>query len=146
MKSNILVLTTLLLAANSWSQETPERALTMPVESVPHSDDSNRVYQVAEEEAEFPGGRGELLKFISSSIQYPESALKNKLEGKCYVQFIVESDGSITNQKIARGVPDCTECDAEALRVVSTMPKWKPGKMGGKPVRTLFYVPVVFKL
>lgn len=142
MKNNILLLLVLFLTANSWSQDAPPPPPT-PTRAV---EDSNYVYQFVDVEAEFPGGREELLKYLASTIQYPKKAAELKLGGKCYIQFVVEKDGTITNPKIIRGVPDFPECDAEALRVVRLMPKWKPGEVGGKVVRSNFTLPVIFKI
>lgn len=148
MKNNILLLVALLLAANSWSQEESEIGPKGEIggEPILYVEDSNHVYQFVDVSAEFPGGEAELRKFISTNIHYPPSALKNKLEGKCYIQFIVEKNGRVSNPRVMRGVPDCPECVAEALRVIRTMPKWKPGEVDGKAVRSNFNLPVMFKL
>ncbi|MDH4471440.1 MAG: energy transducer TonB [Fluviicola sp.] len=148
MKSIILLLTTLLLTATSWSQETQEPALAMPdpmLETDPDAPDSNYVFPLVDVAAEFPGGREGLFNYLATTIQYPERAKKLKIGGRCYLQFVVETDGTVTNAKIMRGVPDCPECDAEALRVIGLMPKWKPGEVEGKPVRSNFNLPVTFK-
>lgn len=148
MKNNILLLVALLLAANSWSQEESEIGPKGEIggEPILYVEDSNQVYQFVDVEPEFPGGREGLLNYLASTIQYPEKATKLKLSGKCYIQFVIEKNGMVTNPKIMRGVPDCPECDAEALRVIRTMPKWKPGEVAGKPVRSNFNLPVMFKL
>jgi protein TonB len=148
MKKSSILFVFLFLVGILWSQEEPQTTSVpdVPAERVPAVVDSNYVYKFVDVEPEFPGGRPELLKYISSNIQYPQRALKKKLEGKCYLRFIVETDGSITNPKVLRGVPDCPECDAEALRVVSAMPKWKPGELDGKPVRSAYNLPIVYKV
>jgi protein TonB len=148
MKNNILLLVALLLAANSWSQEESEIGPKGEIggEPILYVEDSNLVFQLVDVAAEFPGGREALFKYLATTIQYPPSAVKKKLEGKCYIQFVVEKNGTVSNPKIIRGVTDCPECDAEALRVVSIMPKWKPGEVDGKPVRSNFNLPVMFKL
>lgn len=104
------------------------------------------VYLDVEESAEFPGGRAAMMKFLGDNIKYPETAIDQGLEGKCYLRFIVGTDGKITDVKVTRPVPDCPDCDAEAKRVVKSMPRWKPGKIGGKGVRSYFDLPVNFKL
>lgn len=81
--------------------------------------------------------------FIQRNIRYPEVALKNKIEGRVYVTFTVETDGSITNIKVLRDIGG--GCGQEAVRVVSIMPKWKPGTQRGKPVRVQFNLPIVFQ-
>lgn len=102
------------------------------------------VFMVAEQMPEFPGGMKEMLKFLQENVKYPENAMKNNVQGRVIVQFVVEKDGTLTEFKVARSVdPDL---DAEALRVLQTMPKWKPGMQRGKIVRVKFTVPVSFKL
>ena len=102
------------------------------------------VFMVAEQMPEFPGGMKELLKFLQDNLKYPENAMKNNVQGRVIVQFVVEKDGTLTEFKVARSVdPDL---DAEALRVLQIMPKWKPGMQRGKIVRVKFTVPVSFKL
>lgn len=102
------------------------------------------VFMVAEQMPEFPGGMKELLKFLQDNLKYPENAMKNNVQGRVIVQFVVEKDGTLTEFKVARSVdPDL---DAEALRVMKAMPKWKPGMQKGQVVRVKFTVPVSFKL
>lgn len=102
------------------------------------------VFMVAEQMPEFPGGMKELLKFLQDNLKYPENAMKNNVQGRVIVQFVVEKDGTLTEFKVARSVD--LDLDAEALRVLQTMPKWKPGMQRGKIVRVKFTVPVSFKL
>lgn len=99
-----------------------------------------------EEEAEYPGGISEMMKFLSKNMKYPEMAVQAGIEGKATAQFVVEKDGSIGNVSIKKGVPGCGECDKEAMRVIKAMPKWKPAKNGGKIVRSYYSIPVSFKL
>lgn len=102
------------------------------------------VFMVAEQMPEYPGGMKEMLKFLQENVKYPENAMKNNVQGRVIVQFVVEKDGTPTEFKVARSVdPDL---DAEALRVLQTMPKWKPGMQRGEVVRVKFTVPVSFKL
>lgn len=102
------------------------------------------VFMVAEQMPEYPGGMKEMLKFLQENVKYPENAMKNNVQGRVIVQFVVEKDGTLTEFKVARSVdPDL---DAEALRVLQIMPKWKPGMQRGKIVRVKFTVPVSFKL
>ena len=100
--------------------------------NVSKNDESTRLYQVVEQMPEFPGGHKELVNFISSNLQYPAEACRAKTQGKVVVTFVVEPDGSVTNVGIAKGVAKIL--DDEAIRVVSMSPKWKPGKIGGKPI------------
>lgn len=104
------------------------------------------VHTFVEESPEFPGGMTALKAYIEANLKIPEVAIQQGLEGKCYLQFIVSKSGNVSNVEVKRGVPDCPECDAEAIRMVKSMPKWKPGKNGGKPVNCLFNLPVRFKL
>jgi len=106
----------------------------------------DEVFLDVEESAEYPGGRGAMMKFLADNMKYPETAIEAGIEGKCYLRFIVGTDGKITEVKVTRPVPDCPECDSEAKRVVRLMPRWKPGKIGGKGVRSFFDLPVNFKL
>ena len=92
----------------------------------------------------YPGGPNALVKYVQNNLKYPESAKKNKQEGRVFVGFVVEKDGSISNVSVMRGV--CEELDNEAVRVVKTLPKFTPGMNGGKPVRVQYTLPIVFKL
>lgn len=104
----------------------------------------DEVFMVAEKMPEFPGGMKEMLKFLQENVKYPENAMKNNVQGRVIVQFVIEKDGTPTEFKVLRSVdPDL---DAEALRVMKAMPKWKPGMQKGQVVRVKFTVPVSFKL
>ena len=98
----------------------------------------------AEQMPEFPGGDDALMAYIPRNIKYPASALENEIEGVVMVNFVVNSDGSISKVNVTKGIKG--GCDEEASRVVRNMPKWKPGKNGGKPVPVFFDVPVNFKI
>lgn len=102
------------------------------------------VFFIVEEMPDFPGGQLALRKFIASAIKYPVIAQENGIQGKVFVNFVVAKDGTVTGAKIARGVDP--SLDKEALRVVNSLPKWKPGKQGGKPVRVSYTVPINFVL
>lgn len=102
------------------------------------------VFFIVEEMPEFPGGEQALNKFLHENVQYPVIAQENGIQGRVYVKFVVNTDGSITNVEIARGVDP--SLDKEALRVVRDMPKWKPGKQRGKSVRVSYTVPINFVL
>lgn len=104
----------------------------------------NEVFVVVEEMPEFPGGVVALRQYLQNTKSYPAIAKENGIQGKVYVNFVVEKDGSVSNIKIARAVD--TSLDKEALRVVATLPKWKPGKQRGAPVRVSYTVPVNFIL
>lgn len=102
------------------------------------------VFFIVEEMPEFPGGEDALRSFITRSIDYPVIAQENGIQGKVYVTFVVSADGSVKNAKIARGVDPVL--DQEALRVVNSLPLWKPGKQRGKDVNVSYTVPISFVL
>ena len=107
-------------------------------------EDDDEVFMVVERMPEFPGGDLGLMKYIQKNIKYPPIAKEYNITGKVYVQFIVEKDGSVTNVKVVRGVDK--NLDAEAVRVVKSLPKYKPGKQRGKAVRVMFTIPISFTL
>lgn len=103
------------------------------------------IFEVVEQMPEFPnGGMAGLMQFLSKNIKYPTIAQENGTQGRVTVQFVVNRDGSIVDAKVLRGVDPYL--DKEALRVIGTMPKWKPGMQRGKPVRVKYTVPVMFRL
>jgi len=97
-------------------------------------------------DAEYPNGLDSMNAFLARNIEYPEIARDLGLEGKCILQFMVDFDGTVKDLRILRGVPDCFECDKEAMRVVKLMPKWKPGKVHNRVDKSYFYLPVSFTL
>jgi protein TonB len=107
-------------------------------------EDEAEVFFIVEDMPVFPGGDLALRKYIAQSIKYPVIAQENGIQGKVFITFVVGKDGSVTNARIARGVDP--SLDKEALRVVNTLPKWKPGKQRGKPVRVSYTVPINFVL
>ena len=106
--------------------------------------DEDVIVDVAEIMPEFPGGSAELLKYLSSHIKYPTMSQEMGSQGRVIVQFVVDKDGSITSPTVVRGVD--AYLDKEAIRVISSMPKWRPGVQNGKKVRVKYTVPVVFRL
>ena len=102
------------------------------------------IFMVVEQMPEFPGGMAELMKFLSKNIKYPTIAQENGIQGRVIVQFVVNQDGSIVDPVVMRSVDPYL--DKEALRVISSMPKWKPGMQRGKAVRVKYTVPVTFRL
>ena len=104
---------------------------------------SEKVYDVVDLPPSFPGGAAAMLSWISNHIQYPALAKENDISGRVVVQIIVEKDGSVSNVKIVRSVDP--SLDREAVRVVSSMPKWTPGRINGTPVRVKYTLPVAFK-
>jgi TonB family protein len=108
---------------------------------VPNYDE---VFVTVEEMPQFPGGEVALREFVKRSLRYPVKSARNREQGRVYVQFVIEADGSVSNVKVARGVS--TGLDAEAVRVIKTMPDWKPGYTAGVPKRVTYTIPVNFKL
>ncbi len=108
------------------------------------SSTGKQVLQIAEEMPSFPGGIDECMRYIVRHVKYPAISIEHGVQGIVSVRFIIEKDGSISNPKIAKGVDEYL--DKEAIRVIMSMPKWKPGKQGGVPVRTQFTLPVKFRL
>lgn len=102
------------------------------------------IFVVVEKSPEFPGGDDSLYAFIGRNIKYPEAAKKNKIEGRVFVTFVIEKDGQVSSAKILRDIGG--GCGEEALRVVNSMPKWKPGTQRGNPVRVQFNLPIMFQL
>ena len=98
-----------------------------------------------DEMPQYPGGQSELMKFIQQNLVFPESAVKNKTYGKCFVKFIVRKDGKITDVMVLKGVPNCPECDEEAKKVFTKMPAWMPGKQNGKAVNVYYNQPINFQ-
>jgi periplasmic protein TonB len=102
------------------------------------------IFVVVEQMPEFPGGDKALYEFLAKNIKYPAVAKDNGIEGKVYIKFVINEDGSVSQATVARGIGG--GCDEEALRVVKDMPKWKPGKQRGKNVKVWYTLPVYFKL
>ena len=103
-----------------------------------------RVYDVADEMPQFPGGPGALVEYLSKNVKYPKEAEDKCLQGRVIVTFVVEKDGSISNAKVVKSVDPAL--DAEALRVINSMPKWTPGKQNGEAIRVKYTVPMSFHL
>lgn len=136
--------TTEKFAADVMENAAPEMT-TSPLPVVQDTVDiSNAVFEIVEVMPVFPGGMSALMKYLGENIKYPEEAKKKNMQGRVYVAFIVNQDGSISDTRIIRGASPLL--DAEALRVIGSMPKWKPGMQKGKAVRVQYSVPVVFSL
>lgn len=117
----------------AFSQDTTKGTIT-----IKKTDTDTTVFAIVEQMPEME----DLRIFIGQNIKYPDNAVN----GTTYVNFVVEKDGSITNVKILRGNPNCPQCDAEAMRVVKMMPKWKPGRQNGHVVRVAFNLPIKFAI
>ena len=125
-------------------EEVPEVKLKEVKVDESEQSTSDAIFQVVEEAPEFPGGMQACMVFLAKNIKYPVEAQNAGTEGRVIVQFVVGRDGSIRNPKVVRGVSP--ELDAEAIRVVSMMPKWNPGKQRGKAVAVNFALPIMFRL
>ncbi len=104
----------------------------------------DEIFEIVEEEAEFPGGMEALMNFLRKNTKYPPMAQEAGIQGRVYVQFVVRKDGKIDDVQVIRKVNPAL--DKEAVRVVKSMPNWQPGKQRGKAVSSRFRLPVVFKL
>lgn len=110
----------------------------------PKNEEENKVFDVVEEQPSFPGGQGALMAWLRDNIKYPVVAAENGIEGKVIVQFVVGNNGSISNVKVVKSIDP--SLDREAVRVVSSMPSWTPGKQNGTSVNVRYTLPVTFKL
>ena len=124
------------------SEELGSGKMPMPEETPKPAGDE--IFQIAEQQAEFPGGTTELMKYIKTNQQYPEIAKKDGIEGRVFLKFVIEKDGSVSNIIVLRSIHKLL--DNEAIRVVKSMPKWTPGKQKGQIVRSYFTLPVKFNL
>ncbi len=102
------------------------------------------IFTVVEENPQFPGGEAALYKFLGETIKYPEEAKELGIQGRVFVNFVIETNGSVSHVKVLRGIGG--GCDEEAIRVVKSMPKWTPGKQRGIPVRVSYNLPIKFTL
>jgi protein TonB len=105
---------------------------------------NQKVFDIVEQMPEYPGGQAALFEYLSKNIKYPADAEKKKVEGKVFVTFVVDTDGKITDVSLLRKV--FPSLDAEAIRVISGMPNWIPGKQKGQVVRVKYTVPIMFRL
>jgi len=140
----LAVVPAIALALLAFANPTTETADELVVVAYNEPEVPQDVYESVEQMPEFPGGQAEMMKFLAQNIQYPINAARNNVEGRVVLQFVVEKDGQIGDVKIARSVDP--ELDAEALRVVKSMPNFIPGRHGGKPVAVWYTIPISFKL
>jgi protein TonB len=122
----------------------PTAVVSGPVGPVVEADDDDRIFDVVEENAQFPGGDEACMKWLQEHIKYPQICIEQNVQGRVQVGFVVNRDGSIVDVKILRS-PD-PNLSKEAERVVKMMPKWKPARQGNKTVRSRFNLPVNFRL
>lgn len=142
---SLLALTFALFACNSPSK--PAQKATTPskiAKTHPAQADTSIVFKVVEKMPKFPGGVKKLMNYLATHIKYPEEARTAKIQGRVFLSFIIEKDGSVSHVKVLRGIGH--GCDKEAVNVVKNMPRWIPGEQRGQPVRVEFNLPVKFSL
>ncbi len=129
------------------ADQSTEIPVYTPIERVQRDEEEikeEEIFLIVEEQPEFPGGDIARIRYFNENIKYPQLAREMNIQGTVFVGFVVEPDGSISNVTLLRGIG--AGCDEEALRVVSKMPRWKPGKQRNQPVRVRFTLPVRFTL
>ena len=107
-------------------------------------EDPNKIFTAVEQEPKFPGGEDAFRNYLGKNIRYPAIAKENNVQGKVFLSFVVERDGTLTDLKVVRGIG--SGCDDEAMRVLRNSPKWKPGIQNGRPVRVSYTIPISFAL
>ena len=133
------------IEVNTEDDKEQEVVIAAPVEAPVEEEEEEVVFVVVESMPEFPGGQQALFKYLSENVKYPVIAQENGIQGRVICQFVVNKDGSIVDVEVVRSGGDAS-LDKEAVRVIKSMPKWKPGKQRGKAVRVKYTVPVNFKL
>jgi protein TonB len=127
------------------NEETKVAAAPVVVQQAPVEDEeAQQIFTIVENQPEPEGGMTAFYKFIGENLKYPNLARRNNIEGRVFVKFVVEKDGSLTDVQVLKGIGG--GCDEEAVRVIKLAPKWKPGKQRGRPVRVQMILPIVFKL
>lgn len=130
--------------AISVSNAHPGPAVIAPMGPTIEEVNEEEIFEIVESQPSFPGGMEKLMQWLSKNLRYPASAQENNIQGRVICQFVVNKDGSIVEPKVIKNVDPAL--DKEAIRVVSSMPKWSPGKQRGKAVRVRFTLPVTFRL
>ena len=133
------------IEVNTEDDKEAEVVIAAPVEVPVEEEEEEVVFVIVEKMPEFPGGQQALFKYLSENVKYPVIAQENGIQGRVICQFVVNRDGSIVDVEVVRSGGD-PSLDKEAIRVIKSMPKWKPGQQRGKPVRVKYTVPVNFKL
>jgi len=130
---------------NTEDDKDVEVIIAPPVEAPVEEEEEEVIFVVVESMPEFPGGQQALFKYLAENVKYPVIAQENGIQGRVICQFVVNKDGSIVDVVAVRSSGE-PSLDKEAIRVIKSMPKWKPGKQRGKPVRVKYTVPVNFRL
>jgi periplasmic protein TonB len=126
------------------TQEGSKDVIDIPDNPIVGDPDEGKIFTIVEEMPTFPGGEEKMAEYIQKNLKYPAIARENGISGRVYVTFVVDKDGKVTNAKILRGIGG--GCDEEALRVVRSMPEWKPGRQNGRSVQVQCNLPVAFTL
>ncbi len=116
----------------------------MPTENKVIAEEVETPFVIVEQMPEFPGGQEAMMKYIFSKLNYPAQARRMQISGKVFIKFVIGPTGTVSNVQVIRGIGG--GCDEEAVRVISGMPKWNPGKQGGRAVSVFFTLPITFKL
>ena len=132
------------VVGNDESGEVLKAKEVLVTEPVKPKEEENKVFDVVEQMPSFPGGMNALMDYLRKAIKYPPVAEENGIQGRVVCTFVVERDGSVTDVRVAKSVDP--SLDKEAVRVVSAMPKWIPGKQNGQSVRVKYTLPVTFRL
>lgn len=131
-------------AQNTFSQQKEKVEIAPLTENPTTSEDQLPPFVMVEQMPQFPGGESAMMQYIGTNLKYPESAAKENIEGRVVLRFVVTKTGDITDVSVLRGLD--SRCDEEAMRVVRAMPKWTPGKQGGKDVDVYYTLPILYKL
>lgn len=126
------------------TQEGNKDIIDVPTDPVVTDPDEGKIFTVVEEMPSFPGGEEKLFDYLRKNIKFPPVARENGIQGRVFVTFVVDKDGKVKDARILRGIGG--GCDEEALRVISNMPDWKPGKQNGRSVSVQYNLPVNFTL
>ena len=130
---------------NTEDDKDVEVVIAPPVEAPAEEEEEEVIFVVVESMPEFPGGAQAMMRYIAENIKYPVIAQENGIQGRVICQFVVEKDGKVSDIQVVRSSGE-SSLDKEAQRVIGSMPKWKPGKQRGKPVRVKYTLPVNFRL
>ncbi len=114
------------------------------MDDAPEEEEADEIFTIVEEQPTPDGGMGAFYQFVRKNLKYPSQARRMGIEGKVFVQFVVDKDGTITEVAAIKGIG--AGCDEEAIRVLKNHPKWKPGKQRGRPVKVRMVIPITFKL
>ena len=121
-------------------------SLTTKAQSYDSIPPAEAVFTFVEQMPEFPGGEKEMVKFINENKVYPQQEGNAKISGKVYLTFVIDKEGNINDIRVMKGIPNGQGLEKEAIRLVKMMPKWKPGRQNGRPVKVQYNLPVRFNL